>query len=133
MNIWESYYNELVKFKEDHGTLLIPHDLKEYAYLRKWTRNQRINFKENLSQEQISKLKDIGFDFQISNEERWDLWFKELENFKNENGHITISYKNKNHYKLSIWLNNQIRRYKAGKLKKERMIRLKELGANWIK
>eukprot|EP00580_Thalassiosira_gravida_P003346 CAMPEP_0201603818 /NCGR_PEP_ID=MMETSP0492-20130828/4150_1 /ASSEMBLY_ACC=CAM_ASM_000837 /TAXON_ID=420259 /ORGANISM="Thalassiosira gravida, Strain GMp14c1" /LENGTH=326 /DNA_ID=CAMNT_0048067693 /DNA_START=138 /DNA_END=1118 /DNA_ORIENTATION=+ len=69
---WEEKYNELVEFKKVHGHCNVPTKSKENQKLGNWVGWQRVGYrkckagKENqLSEERIKLLEDIGFCFNV--------------------------------------------------------------------
>jgi hypothetical protein len=68
---WMSWYNKLVKFKEEHGNLIVGPKSKNYPGLYNWVHGQRKEYKRyqnkeenvNMYEEWIKLMHDIGFDF----------------------------------------------------------------------
>ena len=123
------------KFKTLNG---IDEDENGYS-LGIWLTNQRQMYKKGkLSKERIELLKQIGMRFEIvHNIVDWaemymlaEIYFKKYgsleikQNFKTLNG---IDY-DENGYNFGIWLINQRQMYKKGKLSKERIELLKQIG-----
>jgi len=129
---WTEWFNEFLEFKRKYGTTKIPYKKKEYTPLRQWCNTQRAAYKIHMPKDRIEKLKNIGFEFEI-HKTAWSNSYNELEEYNKRIGNIDIRYKDPNYYKLSVWLNNQKRFYRSGKLKPDRIEKLKKLGATWIK
>ncbi|HPI19376.1 MAG TPA: helicase associated domain-containing protein [Candidatus Kapabacteria bacterium] len=150
---WEKYFCELLEYKKLFGNLPIPFTSKEYSKLRIWIFNVRYH-KNKLSDEQIKKLDNIGFDWnyqkkviKFSNDKvgkrlnycfthlrDWEKNISLLKEFANEKGHCNlIATDNK---RLYHWL-CYIRRVKKGvykfQLEKEKIKQLEDLGIIWDK
>ena len=147
-NTWELNYSLAKAYFEKYGDLEIPSKFKtlngtdedENGYnLGWWLINQRQMYKKGkLSKERIELLKQIGMRFEIvHNIVDWaemymlaEIYFKKYgsleikQNFKTLNG---IDY-DENGYNFGIWLTNQRQMYKKGKLSKERIELLKQIG-----
>lgn len=71
---WEERFEELVKYKEENGTCQVH---KNVPILGQWVKQQRKEYRyyvqgskpSRMTQERISKLSSIGFDF---GEQRWN-------------------------------------------------------------
>ena len=145
---WELNYSLAKAYFEKNGNLEIKQNFKtlngidydENGYkLGKWLTNQRQAYKkEKLSKEKIELLEKIGMRFEnVLNIIGWtkmyllaEIYFKKYgsleikQNFKTLNG---IDY-DENGYNFGIWLTNQRQMYKKGKLSKERIELLKQIG-----
>ena len=147
-NTWELNYSLAKIYFEKYGSLEIKQNFKtlngidydENGYnFGIWLTNQRQMYKKGkLSKERIELLKQIGMRFETrDNDEVWtqmytlaEIYFKKYgsleikQNFKTLNG---IDY-DENGYNFGIWLTNQRQMYKKGKLSKERIELLKQIG-----
>ena len=66
---WEYRFQELLKFKAEHGHTVVP---QHYPVLGSWVHSQRVHYKlmkqgrkSDMSSEQAFKLADIGFAFEV--------------------------------------------------------------------
>ena len=59
---WKTMYNQLVKFKEEHGHTRVPVKWHKNPKLGKWVSRMRQE-KELLVQDRVSLLEKIGFDW----------------------------------------------------------------------
>ena len=76
---WDQRFEELVKFKEDHGHLKVPQE----PGLGEWVRNQRKAMKnKKLDSKKVNKLKSIGFEWIVYD---WDKMLEQLVVFAEEN------------------------------------------------
>lgn len=126
--LWELMFKMLKEFVAIHGHANVPRSYKN-TQLATWVHTQRKN-KDTMPKERKEKLLSVGFEFTLAkkrNDERWELMFKKLLEFKKEFGHTRVSsrYKDK---ELANWVNSQKKAYKAGKLTPERYERLVEIG-----
>jgi hypothetical protein len=65
----------------------VPQEYEEDQKLANWVKRQRKHLKNGkLDQEQKRRLEEIYFVF-ISHEEKWNIQFDSLHQFKNDNGH----------------------------------------------
>ena len=126
--LWELMIKMLKEFVAIHGHANVPRSYKN-TQLATWVHTQRKN-KDTMPKERKEKLLSVGFEFTLAkkrNDERWELMFKKLLEFKKEFGHTRVSsrYKDK---ELANWVNSQKKAYKAGKLTPERYERLVAIG-----
>jgi len=64
--IWNVFFEDLEKFNNKFNTFLIPKHLVEYKKLKAWVQEQkRLNKLGRLSEIRLSKLKSIGFSFDL--------------------------------------------------------------------
>lgn len=128
---WMLHYEELKNYEKTHGTQRIPNHDTAFSSLRSWCNTQRTYYnKQSLSDIRITRLIAIHFNFSPY-ESQWEKWFSELESYRRNNGHISLPYRSKSNYKLSIWLHNQKRLYLKGSLSEVRYGKLKKLGVEW--
>lgn len=64
-------------------------------------------------------------------DKHWVNHFKELESFKKEFGHITVSRTTKGYDQLGNWLADQRRKLRRGKLTEQQYEMLNQLGVDW--
>uniref|UniRef100_A0A6U6FZT4 Helicase-associated domain-containing protein n=1 Tax=Odontella aurita TaxID=265563 RepID=A0A6U6FZT4_9STRA len=93
--IWDEWYEELCTYQKENGTTRVPNS--PYTQLRGWCLKQKYEFKKVtdgkpsiLSAEQIARMTQLGFDFKIQENSKWEDRFKELEQFKETHGHILV-------------------------------------------
>ena len=126
---WETRFQELVAYKQEHGDCLVPREEK-HNELATWIQNQRAFKKRGkLSAERIKRLSELGFVWdQI--QQVWEDRFQELAAYKLEHGDCLVrsSFGNK---KLAKWVSHQRNFRKKGKLDADRIKRLDELGFVW--
>ena len=130
-NKWEQRYCELKDYWLKHGDSDVPID---YPKLGIWCLNQRFNL-ENMPQERIDKLDDIGFTWNYntrsSNEEAWNAKYESLLSYIHENGHPNVPKSNE---PLSCWVRKQRYEYskfikkKKSQITRERINKLNAVG-----
>ncbi|MBA3665010.1 MAG: Helicase associated domain protein [Bacteroidetes bacterium] len=127
--LWERSYNELIKFKEAHGHLMVPSKTKS---LRNWVADQRKKYTKGviLSKEQIEKLEAIGFQWSFREDwkDAWESKLQELVEYKKKYGRLEVSPKiNK---PLALWIGNQRNTFSKNrkKITEEQISKLKSIG-----
>lgn len=128
--VWDTRFNELQAYKEQHGDCNIPCTYKENRTLGLWVSSQRMAYREGyISKEHIQRLNSIGFVWELRSSE-WDQKFTELVTYKEEHGDCNVpNVKGVNG--LGPWVNTQKVTYKKGKLSEERVQRLNSIGFVW--
>ncbi len=122
---WLVRFGELKKFKNEHG-----HSSPNVIDTRlgRWCGTQRKTYKKGkLAKEKIDLLEGIGFSWD-PNETEWQNKFRDLKEFKNDNGHSNPPTSG---HKLSVFVSIQRESYKKGKLSKERIDLLNSIGFDW--
>lgn len=86
---WNLRYNELIDYRNEHGDLLVPELYNDNVKLGKWVQRQRKrkkvydDIKDNkvprsnlkpLSEEEIAKLDQVGFVWQVRDRKRKSDW-----------------------------------------------------------
>jgi hypothetical protein len=127
---WSTRYNELVTYKEKHGDCNVP--WKDQP-LGTWVHNQRSKYLTGgLSGERIELLNRIGFVWKLFNSDKvpWISRYNELVNYKKQHGHCNVSGNNAVDG-LSRWVLCQRAFYANGKLSKDCIKLLNEIGFSW--
>lgn len=129
---WESMFDELLKYKAEHGDTNVPTNWP--TYLGTWVTLQRRAGKTSsrgaLSPDRKKRLDEIGFiwdalDFQ------WEERFNELVTYKAEHGDVNVPINWPSG--LGRWISNQRVGNKKGTLSLERKGRLEAIGFVWKK
>jgi hypothetical protein len=125
--MWNFHYNELLEYKRMFGDCKVPSTWERNLNLAKWVRRQRDRNKLGIiSDEQFAKLSEIGFVWNI-HEDKWNMRFAELMNFKEENGHCLVP-KDYELEQLVDWVGQLRSRFKSGTIRTERIAQLKDIG-----
>ena len=123
---WNRSYEALKKYAHEHGGLeRLPRGKVNGIDLSTWSTRQRQN-KAHLSDDQISKLDDIGFIWDPS-KEVWEKGIAGLKAFQQEHGHrfVPKSYK-QGDFNLGFWVLGQRKRIDS--LTPERVDQLRQSG-----
>lgn len=131
---WESAYKLLCEYKCEFGNTNIPkRDSYKGFSLGRWCLEQRQQKKINcLSRDRIKKLDEIGFVFDLL-ENEWNRRYKQYKRYIKETKTSYIPrrfiYEEE---KLGAWVDTQKKRYKEGKISKERINKLLELDKHFF-
>ena len=133
--LWHRGVQELQAFKNSHCHANVPftHVTNSRFRLGRWVSRQRTK-KSNgkLTKEQIEQLEELGFVWNVLDEQREQM-LRRLAIYKSEHGHVNVprGYVTDDGAKLGQWVRRQ-RNYKSnGKLTKEQIEQLEELGFVW--
>ena len=104
---WNTKYEQLRQYFQQHGHCQLPSTSAEYKALRQWITYQRCRYRNNeslsrLSVDQVQLLKDIQFSW-TPQEERWWSQFRQLQSFVKDHGHYIIQ--GREHTKLRCYKN----------------------------
>lgn len=133
---WDDVFLKVKAWVNDNNKIPTRNNHKDY---NSWLYSQRARYKINtLTDEQIEKLKSIGFDLEGKgnevNEEKWLSQFNDYKSFVNDNGREpSVVTENK----LYIWVQSQRAHY-AGNLKnrkpmpQNRLNLLNSINFNWV-
>ncbi|EDN70824.1 helicase domain protein [Beggiatoa sp. PS] len=128
---WDEMYENLKKYKKMYGNCHVPSDWFENPQLGIWVSGQRSAKKrDKLSQERIDKLNQIEFVWDLL-EDAWDENFAELVQYKNMYDDCNVPSKWDKNPTLGIWVQHQRHNNKKGKISKEHIERLNQLGFMW--
>jgi len=127
---WSNRYRQVQRYYEQNNTQFIP---KEQEKLRKWVNEQRKKYAKGLlSEEQISKLDAIGFEWSIYNRlllNDWGKCYRMLEDFYQKYGHSQLP--EQENPTLRQWVSLQRIAKQQGKLSPEKETLLTQLAFNW--
>merc|ERR1712174_56764 len=128
---WDENYENLKKYKNEHGSCLVPKDYKDDPRLGNWVANHRIPFRKKMngkpsrfSNAQYDKLAMLGFKEMIKNQsekeedvvmvsqedakksDRWDENYENLKKYKNKYGSCLVPKDYKDDPRLGNWVAN---------------------------
>jgi superfamily II DNA or RNA helicase len=130
---WDEGIRALDSYINREGDSYVPKSHREDGFeLYSWCTSQRKRFSDNkLSEGQVLQLNQRNFDWNPL-ATRWNRWIDLLKKYRELNGHIDIPKRTVfEGEKLGAWIGNL--RSKKGKLSKERIDELDELGFIWSK
>ncbi|NQY43134.1 MAG: Helicase associated domain protein [Legionellales bacterium] len=104
----------------------------EEKALSGWVARQRILYKQNkLNLEQINKLEEIGFVWVLRDKGDWPKRYKELAQYRKDNGDCNFSRVYPKNKELGVWVCEQRRLYKKGTLAQDKVDMLEKIGFVW--
>ncbi|XDZ70298.1 Helicase associated domain protein [Alphaproteobacteria bacterium LSUCC0744] len=128
---WESKYQALIKYKEEHGDCLVALKFTTEGGVRlgAWVIRQRM-IRSGLSSDRIKLLDDIGFVWDPLHE-KWKFGLSKLQCYKKEHGDLLVptAFKTKDDFKLGAWVSYL--RTRKNKLPPDRVKQLDEIGFVW--
>ena len=123
---WNRRFDELKAYHSIHGNFRVPQRLNE---LGRWIQNQRQAYKKGkLSTDKISKLEDLGFEWDVIAVE-WERNFKMLKDYHSQHGNCRVPIKL--FKQLGGWVREQRLKYSRKKLSAERISRLEAIDFEW--
>jgi Predicted helicase len=128
-------YQETLKYKQRFGNANAPNNYttQDGYNLGRWQTSRRGDYiKSKLGNEQIKKLKDIGFTWDVL-DESWEKGYQESLKYKQEFGdaNAPAKYKASDGFSLGWWQGTQRTACKNGILDNDRVKRLNEIGFVW--
>ena len=128
-------FEETLQYKEQHGTAIAPLIYKspDGFNLGTWQDRQRNKFRKGkLEQDKIKKLEDIGFVWDIQ-EGSFNQGFAETLRYKNQHGiaNTPARYETPEGFPLGVWQCRQRTNFKRGKLERDKIKKLEEIGFVW--
>ena len=141
-DLWTMRFEELLQFKADIGTCLVPHKYPPLPQLAQWCKRQRyqrhlkVNGKEStMSDEREQLLDSVGFVWD-SHQAAWEDKIRDLKLFKAQYGHCRVPPKYEDR-SLATWVKQQRRQCKLHRqglkstLSPSRIADLQSLGFEW--
>jgi len=140
-SVWDEFYEEMKKFKEEHGHCIPP--TQPSTPLRRWMEKQRSEYKKIRAGEdsyltllRIQRLNDIGFSFEAKCKPKtWEERYEELVEFKANFGHCKVP---RLYNGLGKWVADQRQKYskllqdKKTNMTPEKAQKLTDLGMIWV-
>jgi len=144
---WDYYFEQLKTFKNQYGNFNVEFKMENYAHLTAWVKliRQQLNPSSKIklnyfcSPEQEKKLKDIGFQHQLSTSEEkreadWRKRCEEMKEYITTNGNSAPSRYKEEEKRLGSWAHSQRLQYKKYKrnehayINKQRVAQLESIG-----
>uniref|UniRef100_A0A7S2K661 Helicase-associated domain-containing protein n=1 Tax=Leptocylindrus danicus TaxID=163516 RepID=A0A7S2K661_9STRA len=140
---WNARYEELKRYKLEHGDCLVPTRSKDYPHLGNWVSTQRAELKKrqeglvasSLTDERIIALNVVGFVWNV--DVPWELRLEELMLYRHQHGNYSVPRTYKKNPALGRWVHAQRTAYKnfiSGKKSKitpNRVMILESIGFKW--
>lgn len=127
---WDAMYEKVRAYYEEHGKLPLG-DRTEFG---RWLANQRQRYKHAkvaLNSDQINKLNAIGMVWEPQ-KKAWNSMYRCACDYYKEYGDLRVSIStNYQEMKLGSWISAQRGAYIDGKLSKERITLLNQIGMIW--
>jgi hypothetical protein len=137
---WHERFHDLLKYRDEHGHCLVPHNWQDNRQLAQWVKRQRYQFKlksegkhSTLTENRMKILDKVGFVWN-RHSAVWEERYHELVDFARLHGHCHVPSKYPENHQLSVWVRCQRRLYKLGRVNRastmtrERSLRLLRLG-----
>ena len=136
-NDWDGCFELVREYSRKNGNLRIPPDyVADGVWLNKWLNEQKLILQgrragKRLSEEQIRKLRSIGFTAREPKEVRWGEKYAELKAYVDAHGNcrLPVHYTDSSGQDLYVWLVNQKQSAKSGRMSDERKRLLRAVGA----
>ena len=129
--VWEEMFAELVRYKRQHGNCDVPYQWQENPKLGKWLVYQRqLRRCEKLTEGRHRRLAELGVIWN-SFTSAWEKSFASLARYKQENGNCNVPRGWIKNPQLATWVRTMRRFKKCGRLAKERIHRLNQIGFQW--
>lgn len=120
-NIWDKNYAELEKYYKKNKHCFVKD--KENIQLKNWVENQRAR-KDNLTREQIKKLNNIEFPWEIKVRDiLWEENYKNLIEYKRKHGNCLVPQRTR----LGSWVTIQRKKWAEKSLSREQLKKLEML------
>eukprot|EP00957_Ditylum_brightwellii_P162067 12338723-Ditylum_brightwellii.AAC.1 len=140
---WMDRYQELIRYRNEHGDFLVPQVYASNPTLGKWVSNQRQAYQRYLDNkpsqitpERIQQLNDIDFLWEPL-EYKWNLQYQELIRYRNEHGDFLVPTVYTPNPTLRTWVNKQRQQYqrylenKPSTITPERIQQLNDIDFVW--
>lgn len=134
---WLELYEELKRYKEEHGDTVVPAKWKKDTALSRWVRRQRALKKQQLLRpDRVALLNAIDFQWvlrpgTVQWAGLWDKRFEELKHYKEKYGDVNVPTRYKHNPTLAVWVRTQRSMRRRGILAPERIEKLNSIGFKW--
>eukprot|EP00559_Dactyliosolen_fragilissimus_P002589 CAMPEP_0184866516 /NCGR_PEP_ID=MMETSP0580-20130426/22723_1 /TAXON_ID=1118495 /ORGANISM="Dactyliosolen fragilissimus" /LENGTH=616 /DNA_ID=CAMNT_0027366247 /DNA_START=388 /DNA_END=2235 /DNA_ORIENTATION=- len=110
-NAWFDRFEELKKYKDEHGNCCVPQKYEKNPSLGIWVNKQRMEYKllqdgqkSSMTQERLKALQELGFVWaKRKGQATWDAKFLQLLDYKKEHGDCLIPTKYSKDPALGRW------------------------------
>ena len=130
---WRARFADLLRYKEVQGNCDIPVKWKEDKKLANWVSQQRQLYNRgSLHAARVKLLEEAGFSWR-RDAQTWQERYSALLQFKSRTGNCDVPTTYQEDPDLGMWVANQRRLRKAGKLNPAMQRLLEEIGFTWDK
>ena len=135
VNKWDSAFEYVQAYYDEHGTIDIPADYKsaDGFPVGNWLHNQKYKYMAGkLKPGQIKRLEALGITWNYS-EVSWNRGYEHAKTYYSQYGDLLVSdrYAAEDGYKLGIWIRNKRAAYRNGRLTDEQIQELEAIGMSW--
>jgi hypothetical protein len=128
---WSARIAELTAFKKRFGHYNVSQTNARYAGLAQWLNAQRRRRRSNtLAAARVKELEELGVDWDPL-DGTWNRMLTTLIQFKEAHGHCTPTAATCADKRLVNWVHGQRQRRQQGKLDRQRIQRLDQIGFDW--
>lgn len=136
---WKRFYAEAEKYKNTYGDLKVPakYVTDDGIRLGQWIANLRVYRKSGIkaafmSKDRIEQLDKLGMIWEV-NDYLWDDNYAECAKYYRAHGDLDLKINDvtPDGIRIGLWLSNQRKRRKEGKLTEEQIVRLDSIGMQW--
>jgi hypothetical protein len=132
---WNERYEQLVEFKRNTGSCLVPQRYQENASLGTWVNTQRqLHANNTVRLDRKELLEELGFAWkaQGANADKiWHTQYEKLAEFKRNTGSCLVPSRYEEDISLGIWVVNQRQSHSKNKLRLDRKGLLDDIGFVW--
>jgi len=112
-NKWESMFELLLEYKDQHGNTLVPQSYDRNPKLGTWVSHQRqMHSRKMLTSTRVSCLESIGFTFSlqksIADAVKWESMFELLLKYKDEHGNTMVPQSYDRNPQLGTWVKKKV-------------------------
>jgi hypothetical protein len=132
--IWAERFEQLKRFKEQHGHCDVEQVEGKERELSRWASSQRNkNSSGTIQTERKIKLDSIGFTWatESSNDFKWQEMYELLKKYHAEHGDADVPLRATENRKLAAWVGHQRQRKKSGSLGDDGKRLLDAIGFTW--
>ena len=134
---WDHFYGILQEFHRRHGHSNVPQRYPEDRALGSWVGRQRsVRGRQSLSAQQVQRLNDLDFTWEIQSERFDRIWlekFQLLKEYRDLHGHCNVpQYEKFRGCQLGFWVSNLRMLRKRGTLRHDRFELLQSLKFVWV-
>ncbi|MDD4125385.1 MAG: helicase associated domain-containing protein [Eubacteriales bacterium] len=135
---WEAWYLYAAEYYNTHGDLLIPSEYitPDGVKLGRWINRQRAAYQGKrsyvINADQIEKLNAIRMVWKLEHRDTWENWYRAAKRYKLIYGNLDVPIEyTEGEMCLGNWISEQRKKYRSGKLDKEKTAKLENLGIKW--